>query len=233
MADRCQGCSNHLTKLPLTINEVATHDGLKIDVFSYPDILLARQEIKQETSSTYQNRFPVAGAKETIDGSPQGFTAWCDRPHFDPVVDSLPGYFGYPAASAQEVADAIDWAFANDILFLTHANGEAASDQLIAFIRDSIRKHGGGDRRPLLIHGQFLREDQIDAFKDIGVLPFLFSMHRYYWGDWHREHTVGPRSADDFSPTGWCVKYGMKFTTHHDALLAFPDSICVLEATVM
>ncbi|MGB0599950.1 MAG: amidohydrolase [Rubripirellula sp.] len=215
-----------------SFREVATNDGLKIDVVSYPDILVARQEIKQETSSTYQNRFRVAGAKLTIDGSPQGFTAWRDRPYFDPVGDYPPGYLGYPAASAQEVADAIDWAFANDIQLLTHANGEAASDQLIAFIRDGIRKHGGGDRRPVLIHGQFLREDQIDAFKDLGVLPSLFPMHTYYWGDWHREHTVGPRLADDISPTGWCVKRGMKFTTHHDAPVAFPDSMRVLDATV-
>lgn len=215
-----------------SFKEVAANDGLKIDVVSYPDILVARPEIKQETSSTYQNRFRVAGAKLTIDGSPQGFTAWRDRPYFDPVGDYPPGYLGYPAASAQEVADAIDWAFANDIQLLTHANGEAASDQLIAFIRDSIRKHGGGDRRPVLIHGQFLREDQIDAFKNLGVLPSLFPMHTYYWGDWHREHTVGPRLADDISPTGWCVKRGMKFTTHHDAPVAFPDSMRVLDATV-
>ncbi|MCP4889373.1 MAG: amidohydrolase [Planctomycetaceae bacterium] len=215
-----------------SFKEVAANDGLKIDVVSYPDILVAREEIKQETSSTYQNRFRVAGAKLTIDGSPQGFTAWRDRPYFDPVGDYPPGYLGYPAASAQEVADAIDWAFANDIQLLTHSNGEAASDQLIAFIGDSIRKHGGGDRRPVLIHGQFLREDQIDAFKNLGVLPSLFPMHTYYWGDWHREHTVGPRLADDISPTGWCVKRGMKFTTHHDAPVAFPNSMRVLDATV-
>ena len=31
------------------------------------------------------------------------------------------------------------------------------------------------------IHGQFLREDQIDAFNRLGVLPSLFPMHTYYW----------------------------------------------------
>ncbi|MDG2224502.1 MAG: amidohydrolase [Rubripirellula sp.] len=212
--------------------EVAAEGGLKIDVVSYPDILVARQAIEREMSTDYRNRFRVAGAKLTIDGSPQGFTAWRDRPYYDPVGDYPPGYLGYPAASAKEVADAIEWTFANDIQIITHANGEAASDQLIAFIRAAIQKHGPGDRRPVLIHGQFLREDQIDAFKNLGVLPSLFPMHTYYWGDWHREHTVGPRLADDISPTGWCMKRGMKFTTHHDAPVAFPDSMRVLDATV-
>lgn len=57
-------------------------------------------------------------------------------------------------------------------------------------------------------------------------------MHTFYWGDWHREHTVGPDLAENISPTGWCVERGMIFTTHHDAPAAFPDSMRVLAATV-
>jgi hypothetical protein len=57
-------------------------------------------------------------------------------------------------------------------------------------------------------------------------------MHTFYWGDWHRDHTVGPALADNISPTGWCVKRGMKFTSHHDAPVAFPNSMRVLDATV-
>jgi predicted amidohydrolase YtcJ len=72
----------------------------------------------------------------------------------------------------------------------------------------------------------------MDSLKRLGVLPSLFPMHTYYWGDWHREHTVGPERADNISPTGWCVKRGMKFTSHHDAPVAFPDSMRVLDATV-
>ena len=215
-----------------TMKAVGASGGLKIDVVSYPDVLVARREIKEEVSSEYRNRFRVAGAKLTIDGSPQGFTAWRDRPYYDPVGNYPAGYVGYPAATAKQVAEAIDWAYLNNIQILTHSNGEAASDQLIAFIKKSTSKHGAGDRRPVLIHGQFLREDQIDSFNRLGVLPSLFPMHTFYWGDWHREHTVGPKLADNISPTGWCVKRGMKFTTHHDAPVAFPDSMRVLDATV-
>ncbi len=215
-----------------TLKEVAASGDLKIDIVSYPDVLVARQEIKKEQSSEYKDRFRVAGAKLTIDGSPQGFTAWRDRPYYDPIGDYPPGYYGYPAASAKEVAEAIDWAFRNNIQIMTHSNGEAASDQLIAFIDASTKKYGQADRRPVLIHGQFLREDQVDSIKGLGVQPSLFPMHTFYWGDWHREHTVGPKLADNISPTGWCVKRGMQFTSHHDAPVAFPDSMRVLDATV-
>ena len=99
----------------------------------------------------------MGGAKLTIDGSPQGFTAWRDRPYYKPVGNYPPGYAGYAAATPKQVGDAIDWAFANNIQILTHANGEAASDQLIAYIDAVTRKYGAGDRRPVLVHGQFLR----------------------------------------------------------------------------
>jgi predicted amidohydrolase YtcJ len=214
------------------MKEVAADGGLKIDVVSYPDVLVDRELIKREVSPTYKNRFRVAGAKLTIDGSPQGFTAWRDRPYYKPVGNYPPGYLGYAAATAEQVGKAIDWAFENDIQILTHANGEAASDQLISYISAVNKKYGRGDRRPVLVHGQFLREDQVDSLKSLGIMPSLFPMHTFYWGDWHREHTVGPALADNISPTGWCIARGMKFSTHHDAPVAFPNSMRVLDATV-
>ncbi len=205
---------------------------LKIDVNTYTDVLIDREFIRKSVSRDYKNHFRVAGAKLTIDGSPQGFTAWRDRPYYKPVGSYPPGYAGYPAAAAEQVRGAIDWAYQNKIQIITHANGEAASDQLIAFIGEAGRKHGAGDRRSVLIHGQFLREDQVDSYQKLGVLPSLFPMHTFYWGDWHRDHTVGPVLAENISPTGWCIQRGMKFTTHHDAPVAFPDSMRVLDATV-
>ena len=214
------------------LRTVADEGGLKIDVVTYPDVLVDRDFIRKNVTQDYRNRFRVGGAKLTIDGSPQGFTAWRDRPYYAPVGKYPPGYRGYPAATEEQVVSAVDWAYENKIQILTHANGEAASDLLIAAIAAATRKHGAGDRRPVLIHGQFLREDQLDSFNRLDVLPSLFPMHTFYWGDWHREHTVGPALADNISPTGWCVKRGMKFTSHHDAPVAFPDSMRVLDATV-
>lgn len=218
------------------IVEVARSVGaagdLKIDVAVYVDVLVDREFVKANRSAAYRDRVRVAGAKLTIDGSPQGFTAWRDRPYYRPTGSYPPGYAGYPAAPAAKVIDAVDWAFANQVQLLTHANGEAASDLLIAAIDAATQKHGGGDRRPVLIHGQFLREDQVDSYRRLGVIPSLFPMHTFYWGDLHRDETVGPALVDDISPTGWMVQRGMRFTTHHDAPVAFPDSMRVLDATV-
>jgi predicted amidohydrolase YtcJ len=214
------------------MKSVAEEGGFAIDVVAYPDVLVDRDFISANVSQSYQNRLRVGGAKLTIDGSPQGFTALRDRPYYDPVGHYPPGYAGYPAATMEQVVDAVDWAFENDIQILTHANGEGASDMLIAALDAAGKRHGAADRRPVLIHGQFLRLDQVDALKKLGVFPSLFPMHTFYWGDWHREHTVGPALADNISPTGWLVSRGMIFGTHHDAPVAFPNSMRVLDATV-
>jgi predicted amidohydrolase YtcJ len=211
---------------------VAAEGGFKVDVVAYVDIAAGRDAIAPQASRQYVNRFRVGGAKLVIDGSPQAFTAWRDRPYYAPVGSYPPGYHGYPSATDTQVIDAIDWAFANDIQIMTHANGEAANDLLLAAIESATRKHGPADRRPLLIHGQFVREDQIDACRRLGVMPSFFAMHTFYWGDWHRDHTVGPERVDDISPTGWAAQRGMKFTSHHDAPVVFPDSMRVLDATV-
>jgi predicted amidohydrolase YtcJ len=214
------------------VRSVGAAGDLKIDVAVYADVLVDREFVKANRSTAYRDHVRVAGGKLTIDGSPQGFTAWRDRPYYRPTGNYPPGYAGYAAASSAKVIDAIDWAYANDVQILTHANGEAASDLLIAALDAATIKHGSGDRRPVLIHGQFLREDQVDSYRRLGVVPSLFPMHTFYWGDLHRDETVGPALADDISPTGWMVRRGMKFTTHHDAPVAFPDSMRVLDATV-
>lgn len=205
---------------------------LPIDVVAFPDVLEAKDFIEKSVSRDYDGHVRVGGCKLTIDGSPQGFTALRDRPYYDPVGDYPAGYKGYASVTEEQVNDAVDWCFSHDFQILTHANGEGASDMLIAAIGAAEKKYGTPTNRPVLIHGQFLREDQIDSFQKLGVFPSLFPMHTYYWGDWHRDHTVGPVNADNISPTGWVRERGMMFGSHHDAPVAFPNSMRILSATV-
>ncbi len=214
------------------LNKLAELNELDIDVAVYPDVMVDRDFVAANQSREYSNRVRIAGGKITIDGSPQGFTALRDRPYYDPVGEYPPGYTGIAYETMDTLLDMVDWAFANDVQLISHANGEAASDRLIAAIEAATKIHGKADRRPVLIHGQFLREDQVDSYQRLGVFPSLFPMHTFYWGDWHRDHTVGPARADNISPTGWMVQRGMKFGSHHDAPVAFPDSMRVLDATV-
>ncbi|AUM75190.1 amidohydrolase [Paracoccus jeotgali] len=205
---------------------------LPIDVVAFPDVLEDRDYISEAVSQDYDGHVRVGGCKLTIDGAPQGFTALRDRPYYDPVGDYPAGYAGYSAVSMEQVQDAVNWCYANKVQILTHSNGEGASDMLIAALGEAQKTYGDPGNRPVLIHGQFLREDQVDSYQKLGVFMSLFPMHTFFWGDWHRDHTVGPVNADNISPTGWVHQRGMKFATHHDAPVARPDSMRILSATV-
>lgn len=214
------------------LKAVDAEGELPIDVIAFPDVLEAKDYIKANASDDYTGNVRVGGCKLTIDGSPQGFTALRDRPYFDPVGDYPPGYAGYSAVTMEQVQDAVNWCYENGLQVITHANGEGASDMLIAALGAAQEKYGDPGNRPVLIHGQFLREDQVDSYQRLGVFMSLFPMHTFYWGDWHRDHTVGPVNAENISPTGWLVQRGMMFGSHHDAPVAFPDSMRILDATV-
>ena len=205
---------------------------LPIDVAAYVDVQAARDFAKENFSAEYRNHFRVAGVKLGIDGSPQGFTAWRDKPYYAPVGNYPKGYSGYAAAAPEQVNDAVDWAYANNMQILVHAGGEKALDAFIDAATAAEAKHGKADRRPVLIHGHFERPDQVAKVVALGIVPSLFPMHTFYWGDWHHDHTVGPEAAQNISPTMWYRKAGAIFTTHHDAPVAFPDSMRVLDATV-
>lgn len=215
------------------LRQVAAEGGFANDINAYIDVMGNRDYIKANVSQTYVNRFRVAGAKLGIDGSPQGFTAWRDKPYYKPVGNYPKGYAGYASATADDVMGAVQWAAENGVQIISHANGERASDLLIAAHQAAqARFPKANELRPVLIHGQFLREDQLDSYKALGVIPALFPMHTFYWGDWHLNHTVGPEAGQNISPTGWALKRGMIFSSHHDAPVAFPDSMRVLDATV-
>ncbi|MEM8731194.1 MAG: amidohydrolase [Pseudomonadota bacterium] len=214
------------------LKRVGAAGDLPIDIVAFPDVLESRDYIAATVSGDYADRVRVGGCKLTIDGSPQGFTALRDRPYYDPVGTYPAGYAGYAAISMEQLQDAVNWCYEKGLQILVHSNGEGASDMLIAALEVAQEIYGDPGNRPVLIHGQFLREDQVDSYQRLGVFPSVFPMHTFYWGDWHRDHTVGPVNAENISPTGWIHTRGMRFGTHHDAPVALPDSMRILASTV-
>lgn len=213
--------------------QMAERDQLPIDILSFPDILTSTDVMATPLyRKAYVGRFRVGGVKLTLDGSPQGKTAWLSQPYYIPPDGQPASYRGYPAVTEQQALDAIDLAFRNDWQIEVHANGDAAIDLLIGAVREASQKHGEKDRRPVLIHGQTTRMDQLDDLKTLGIVPSLFPMHTFYWGDFHRDSVLGPRRAERISPCGSALRRGMRFTTHHDAPVANPDAMRVLSATV-
>ena len=187
-------------------------------------------------SRDYVRGLRCAGVKMFLDGSPQGRTAWLTEPYKEPPGDLPEDYCGYPAIKDFDVVvGQVRRAFANDWQVIAHVNGDAAIDQFIAAIEAVCAERGEADaaaRRPVAIHAQTAREDQLEAFARLGVIPSFFSMHTFYWGDWYQDVVLGSPRAENISPAATALAKGLRYTSHHDAPVALPDSIRVLSSQV-
>jgi predicted amidohydrolase YtcJ len=213
--------------------DMAEQGKLKIDVVSYVDYLFVDKYMSTKwNSKDYINGYKIAGMKVTLDGSPQGRTAWRTTPYLLPPDGADEGYAGYPAIpNDDDLTKIYEKAFVNDWQFQTHANGDAAMDQMIRTLKPLIEKYGNDDRRLVLIHGQYVRDDQLDAYKELDVITSLFPLHTFYWGDWHSE-IIGSELGQRISPIRTALNKGLKVTIHSDAPVALPNLMRVVWTAV-
>jgi predicted amidohydrolase YtcJ len=203
--------------------QYAADGGFTADVVVYADVAAMTDYTVLNGplySEDYVNHFRIGGVKLTFDGSPQGKTAWFTKPYLVAPSGQDASYSGYPAFTD---AEALKW------YLMAYEN---AIDQLIKIANQTAKAFPGKDRRTVMIHGQFLREDQIAAIDDLGIFPSLYPMHTFYWGDWHRDSVAGPERAENISPTGWLIDRGVKFSIHSDAPVTFPNSMRILDSAV-
>lgn len=217
-----------------TWQKLASQKKVKIDVAAYPDLQAEQAFMKTVSpSAEYANHFRVAGVKLSLDGSPQGRTAWLTKPYKVPPPDQPKDYRGYPAIAKAEDREAlVNEAFQNNWQVLAHCNGDAASDAFIEAVAKAEGKYGKGDRRTVMIHAQAVREDQLDEMKELAIIPSFFGMQTFYWGDWHRDVTMGEERAFRWDPAVSAIKRGMLFTEHHDAPVATPSAMMIVFASV-
>ncbi len=216
------------------LKKMAAANELPIDVYAYPDIQVDLEYmLKTGTQANYTNHFRIAGVKLSSDGAIQGKTAYLSKPYKVPPVGAKKDYRGYSAFPNENDYNAlVDAAFKNNWQIITHCNGDASGDMYIRAVRLAADKYGNKDRRSVMIHAQTVREDQLDSMKVLGIIPSFFAMHTFYWGDWHRDETLGKERAYRISPGVSTLNRGMIFTQHHDAPVAFPDALRILHATV-
>lgn len=204
----------------------------KLDVVSYIDYAFQQHMESKWNKKDYENHYRIGGLKLTLDGSPQGRTAWRTEPYALAPHGAVPNYSGYPAiANDEDVIKIYENAFKNNWQVLTHANGDAAMDQMIRTMSKVVETYGNDDRRHVLIHGQYVRDDQLDAFKNLDVIASLFPLHTFYWGDWHKE-IIGDSLGDRISPVKTALNKGLKVSIHTDAPVALPNLMRVVWTAV-
>ena len=200
------------------LSEMAEEGRLKFDVVGYIDLNKSPElEEHKRFLKKYRGRFKIGGYKIFLDGSPQGRTAWMTRPY----EGGEEGYCGYPVYQDGRVRDFIKAAADGEMQLLTHCNGDAAADQLLRCYRAAEIKQ---DLRPVMIHAQLARKDQIREMKRLRMIPSYFVEHVYQWGDTHIEN-FGMERARHISPLASALEEGWMFTLHQDTPVLKPDML--------
>lgn len=213
--------------------KMAEAQKLKLDVVSYIDYLFVDQYMSSKWNShSYLNHYRIGGMKVTLDGSPQGRTAWRTQPYLIPPDGADKDYAGYPAIPNDSVLTEIyRKGLVNNWQTLTHTNGDAAVDQMIRTLKPLFVEYGNEDRRFVMIHGQYVRFDQLEELVKMKIIASLFPLHTFYWGDWHKQ-LIGDSLGNRISPTRTAINKGLNITIHTDAPVALPNLMRVVWTAV-
>jgi len=158
----------------------------------------------------------VGAIKLVADGSIQGYTGYLGEPYFVPPGDD-PEYRGYPVIAREELIERVARYHEAGFQLAVHGNGDASIEDILDAFEQAFEAHPREDARPIIIHAQMTRPDQLDRMARLGVLPSFFSLHTFYWGDRHREIFMGPERAARMSPAATALEKGVRFTIHCDA----------------
>ena len=186
------------------------------------------EAVRSRIGAGYDSRLRIAGVKLTIDGSPQGRTAWLHDPVPVPPPGKPADYHGYAAIDLGLLNTKLAEAAHHRWQVFVHVNGDEAMQALI----DGVAKNGLADQRTIAIHSQVVQAEQLTEMKRLDIQPSFFANHTYYWGDWHREVALGPKRADFISPQASAWAAGLRPTAHNDSPVVPPDVLRLVWSSV-
>lgn len=185
-------------------------------------------DVRAQIGKPYAGRMRIGGIKLTIDGSPQGRTAWLHDPVPVPPPGKDASYNGYPAIDLKLFNAKLAEAATNNWQVFVHVNGDEAMQALI----DGVWKNGLTGKRTIAIHSQVVRREQLEDMKKLDIQPSFFANHTWYWGDWHRDVALGPKRADFISPQATAWDIGLRPTAHNDSPVVPPDMMRLIWSSV-
>ncbi len=181
------------------------------DAHLEPDIVAGRLDLDVPDA----RHLKIGPRKLFSDGSIQVFTAYLSEPYHTPFRGDA-GYRGYPIYERDVLAGHIQRLHEAGHQIHIHVNGDGAGDDVLHAFARAQEKHPRTDHRHTIIHGQTLREDQLDLMAELDLTVSFFSYHVYVWGDRHTEIFLGPERAKRISPAASAAKRGIRYTLHND-----------------
>jgi predicted amidohydrolase YtcJ len=205
-----------------------------IDVVAYPFILELDEVLAHhppQEFGSYRNRVKLGGVKVTLDGSPQGRTAYFTTPYLVDGPDGQHNWCGELGFSQDIVNGWFKQVYDLGLPLDIHANGDAAIDVALAAHEFAAADDLGRDRLTVMVHSQFVRRDQLQRYVEYKITPSFFTQHTFYFGDAHVQ-LRGKAQADFLSPMRAAIDLGLRPTNHTDFVVTPLDQMFVVWTAV-
>lgn len=225
--------ATHLAQLE-TIKRATDAGANLIDVIAYPfitDLDTIIKEFPVSTWTKYDRGFKIGGVKITVDGSPQGKTAFFTRPYLTGGPGGEKNWTGELTFPQDMVNQMVKKVYELNVPLMLHCNGDGAID---AFFKAYEFARAGDYSKPwnvTTIHTQFLRKDQIPKFMQYKIRPSFYTLHTYYFYEAHLNNR-GKAEAQYISPMRDAIDAGLKPTNHTDFVVAPLDQMMMLWSAV-
>ncbi|MEZ5340281.1 MAG: amidohydrolase [Acidimicrobiales bacterium] len=162
--------------------------------------------------SAGSDKLLLGRVKMVLDGSIQGFTARLNQPGY--LGDRPNGLW----LIAPERFAALFRAFhSRRITVHVHCNGDEAVDLFLDTVEAILWDDPWADHRHTVQHCQLTTPSQYRRMAKLGVNANIFSNHIFYWGDQHRDITVGFDRASKMDACATAGRLGVSYSIHSDA----------------
>ena len=205
-----------------------------IDVISYPfitDVDKVLAELPVTEWGRYRNRFKIGGVKITLDGSPQGRTAFFSTPYLTGGPGGEESWTGEPTFPEDLAIRMFKKVYDLNVPLIVHCNGDAAIDLFLTAYESARAGDYSRTWNVTTIHTQFLRKDQIPRFVEYKVRPSFYTLHTFYFADAHIDNR-GREQAMYISPMRDAIDAGLRPTNHTDFVVAPLDQMMMLWSAV-
>lgn len=225
--------ATHLADLDL-MKRAADGGATLIDVIAYPFITELEAVLKKypkDTWGSYQNRLKIGGAKITIDGSPQGKTAFFSSPYLTGGPGGEKNWSGELTFPEEVVTKAVKAVYDMGVPLNLHANGDGAIDAFLRAHESAAAGDLNRERNVTMIHSQFVRKDQLDKYVTYRIRPSFYTLHTYYFAEAHIANR-GREQAIYMSPMRDAIDKGLVPTNHTDFVVAPLDQMFMMWSAV-
>ena len=155
--------------------------------------------------------FRVGHIKIVLDGSIQQGTARLLPPGY--LEPDRRGIWVTAPETFREVFIAFHAAGA---LIHVHCNGDEATELFLVVLAEALERHPRWDHRHTVTHSQLTTADQYARLAALGGCANIFSNHIWYWGDQHRDITIGPDRAARMDAAATALSLGVPISLHCD-----------------